>query len=136
MNELYPKNKIINLKTRVVYGKKKTIDQFVEKLTVSIENKINDYKAFIELQTECVEMLEAFNDKWKTDLEGMRCLGYFRLKVKNLLRNYFKTKDAVEFEHQIIGSVEYLLDFLDLELGILDTKAKFPEAAIVKDFGA
>lgn len=117
----------------MIHGKKKTIDQFVEKLTATIETKISDYKAFIELQCECVHMLEEFSDKWKTDLEGLRCLGYFRLQVKHLLQNYFKTKNPIEFEHQIMGSVEYLIDFLDMELGILDTKTKFPAAAIIND---
>lgn len=117
----------------MIYGKKKTIDQFVEKLTVTIESKISDYKAFIELQRECVQILENFNDKLNTDLEGMRRLGYFRLQVKHLLHNHFKTKDAVEFEHQIMGSMEYLIDFLDMELGLLDTKAKFPATTTTND---
>lgn len=80
-------------------------------------------------------MLEEFSDKWQTDMDGMRSLGYFRLQVKNLLRNHFKTKDAVEFEHQIMGSMEYLLDFLDMELSILETKTKFPSAASIKTIG-
>lgn len=109
------------------------IDQFVEKLANTMESKISDYKAFIELQRECVEILEKFNDNWSSDLEGLRRLGYFRLEVNNLIRNYFKVKNAADFEQQILGSVEYLLDFLDLELGILDTKAKFPAAASKKD---
>jgi hypothetical protein len=40
----------------MIYGKKKTIDQFVEKLASTMESKINDYKVFIDLQRECVQI--------------------------------------------------------------------------------
>lgn len=79
-------------------------------------------------------MLEEFKDQWETDLEGMRSLGYFKLRVKNLLKRHFKTINEADFELQIMGSVEYLLDFLDLELCVLDTKTKFPSASAVANY--
>ena len=71
---------------------KKKFDDFIEKLSTSIEKSINDYKVFIELQKECVELLEQFNVKSKSDFDGLRRLSYFRLQIRQLFRYYNKEK--------------------------------------------
>lgn len=85
---------------------REAIDEFVNKLTITIENKISDYKTFIELQQECLEMLEKFNDKWRSSYEGLRCLGYFRIQVRHLLRNYFNEKKRMKKSFTYLLSVQ------------------------------
>jgi hypothetical protein len=57
-------------------------DSYLEKLSRLITGEINDYKLFIEIQQEGIDLLEQFQSLQRPTIESLRRLGYFKLKIK------------------------------------------------------
>lgn len=70
----------------------KVFDGFVDKIASSIENNLDDYKHFVQLQQECLELLDQFHDKQTFTVDNLRRLSYFRLKLRQLFISRFSEK--------------------------------------------
>lgn len=99
-------------------------DKFVEKLALTIENDPNDYKQLVVLQQECLDLLNQFQDQQNSTIESLRHLSYFRLKLKQLLTKHHNVEGVNNYAFQ---PIEFIIDFLDLEIDIIDKRIRYPD---------
>ena len=67
----------------------KVFDGFVDKIALSIENNLDDYKYFVQLQPAFSVLLAQFLYILTFIVDNLRRLSYFRLKLRQLFISRF-----------------------------------------------
>ena len=83
--------------------KRDFIEQFINKVSVVAESSSASVELVIQLQDECIALLEKFGLEVPTGYRARRTLIYFKLRIEQALQIHMDKKKSTNFTQRLFA---------------------------------